>query len=345
MKIEITDRLMSFSHTPGHLFMVPGSFWKVAAFPTALVFYGPAGEKIEYHLNLEGPIDPFTVEQDLETKTVRIYGQSSKGYFRSKVFLRGKSLFLLWEKMPESGVLVQGQTVHRGEEIEVCKVVTTSEKLVEERLFLGASKKKDCDQMRRRKDLREILPLWYGLGSITPREGEGPLESELAFLKEAIQRKDKPKIESLFSQTYLAHFSSGLVPRKEDEERQGLFAVQPSDFLLQEGASCIRSLFLQERGDEIHVLPCVPSLFVCGKLVHACMAGGGSIDLEWTKGRLRRMHVLVEKDQNIKLRFSSEIDGFRLKRSLKDRGREIEGNLLEISVKSGDALWLDRFQK
>ena len=343
MKITIADRLKPFSHKPGHLVMIPGTLWKVKAFPTALVFIDDQGSELEFSLEVMGPVKLFTVEQDLESKMIRIYGEAIQGYFRLSVSCQESSLILRFEKTPSTGLAIDGKTFFSGDVLEVSKgSVIAFKKPFQERLFLGLSKKKECDFIRRRRDLREILPLWYTLGAITPSTET----RDFAFLTQAIEKKEKKIVHDFFLEAYLAHFSEGFVPRDKDEERQGLFSLTGfSKCLLQQGASFIRSLFFQEKEDGFYILPCLLSLFVSGKMVNLKAESGCVFDLEWTKHRLRKMFISVEKDQMLKLHFPSDVESFRLKTFFKDRGKLFSGKGTEIIVKAGDKLWFDLFQK
>jgi hypothetical protein len=341
--IEIADRPKFFSHAPGHFTLVPGTQIRVKAFPTALFFTDEEGFDSELIFsNLQGPVDPFTVEQDLERRQLRIYGEAKQGYFRLSLAAEENTLVLRFEKTPLSGILVEKKTFVSGDFLEIANEIAVSKEPFEERLFLGSSKKKDLALIRLRKDLREVFPLWYFLGKITPSKEEKPF----SILKEAIASKDKKKAQDLFLHAYLAHFSSGLVPRKEDEERQGLLSLtEIASSLLQAGSSCIRSLFFQEKEDAFHILPCLIPLFVCGKMIWIKTESGCLIDMEWTKHRLRRMCIRVEKDQILKLYFPSDVESFRVKMSSKDGGRILAGKGSQIPVKAGALLWFDLFQK
>jgi hypothetical protein len=341
--IQIVDRLKFFSHQPGHVTLIPGTYIRVKAFPTALFFTDEEGFGSEIVFsNLQGPVDPFTIEQDLERRKVLIYGEAKQGYFRLSIAAEESSLILRFEKTPPSGLLVGEKTFVSGDVLEIKKDVVISKEPFEERLFLGSSKKKEIDLMRRRQDLREIFPLWYLLGAITPAKEKKPF----SVLEEAIANKDKKIVHELFLHTYLAHFSSGLISRKEDEEKQGLRPLtEIADSLLQTGSSCIRSLFFQEKEDGFYILPCLIPLFVCGKMIQIKTQSGCLIDIEWTKHRLRRMCIKVEKDQTLNLHFPSDVESFRVKTSSKDRGKMLPGKGSQIVAKAGDLLWFDLFQK
>lgn len=355
MKIEIADRLKPFSHTPGHEVMIPGTYWKAKVFPAALFLTDIIhNRKVEFSLSLKGPIDPFTVEEALEGRTLRVYGQAQQGYFRFILQRQEKKLILRFEKTPEGGIDLldllgkEKKIVVSGDELVLAEDLEEESFFSKERLFLGSSKQKDWDAIRVRKDLREILPLWFLSGLNSPAIESQANCTQLELIEQALLEKNPKKVYEIFLETYLTHFSKGLVPRIQDEEFQG-FSSHKESFkgtihLLKQGAFLIRSLFFQEKEGEIHVLPLLSSEFVSGKMIQIESEKGDLLDLEWTKHKLRRMYIEVKKDRSFQLQFPSEVQSFRLRRSLKEKGHIFLKNET-FAAKAGDRLWLDLFQK
>ncbi len=352
MKIAVADRLHFFSHKPGHKVVIPGCLWYVQAFPTALIIYNEEDVVCEFALALQGPVSPFTVEQDLDSLCVRIYGEAKQGYFRMVLSLNAdQDLTLRFEKTPKEGLIVNGKAVVSQDIWTLAEKIIPSKDVCSsyEKLFLGISKKKECDLIRKRKDLREILPFWHALGKISPFHSE--IDSgKLTSIQQAIAQKQKNTIEDLFLHTYLSLFSEGLVPRKEDEEKQGFYFEEfTSPYnLLRTGYFLIRSLFFAEEKEGFHILPCLLPRFVVGKLLHIKTSTGCLIDMEWSKSRLRKMRIKVEKKQDLRLIFPKEIDGFRVKSSCQKEdsfGKEHRGNFFEQSVTPAEVLMFDRFQR
>jgi hypothetical protein len=347
MKIAIADRLRSFSHKSGHQLIVPGTLIELQVFPTQLAWNSLEGQQSYISFDLKGPMDPFTVEQDVDAKLVRIYGQSKTGYFRMSIQGEPTGLLMLrFEKTPPQGILATSEGVSNhffsGDAFPLCQIgyVPSSS---QERLFLGLGKQKEWERMRDRKDLREILPLWHGLGNTIFEEKKE--EDFFPSLEEAISKKEKQKAYDLLLLTYLVHFSAGLFPRGEDTEKQGIAPLLDSTKgLLSQGAQKIRSLFFQEKEEEWYFLPCLPSQFVCGKMTNIQTKSGSNIDIEWTKHRLRKIRIVGIQEREIRLHFPSEIKKFRLKRSYKDRGKTVLVPSAPLIVPEGE-IWLDLFQK
>ncbi len=344
MKITIEDRLQAFSHKPGHEVLVPGTYYKLTVYPTCLECMDLCGtKKASFSWDLKGPIYPFTVEQDLEKSCVRIYGQSAQGYFRFLVKAEEGNIVILVEKVP-----AEGTTLEKGKSILIEEVVTKKPFSLE-RLFLGNSKQKDQDCIRTRRDLSEVLPYWFFLGQMTPevKEKEGEMSHLLDLVKLKVEDKEKD-VDALLLSTYLAGFCSGFVPRAQDEEFQGIVPVEKKKgitalALLSKGALQIRSLFFQEKEGVYHFLPCLPSQFPAGKMVGVKTVDGSTIDIEWTKHQMRRICISIQKVGELNCTFSFGIKRYRIRRSLKDKGTTLQVGE-SFKVRTGDVLWLDRFQ-
>lgn len=344
MKITIEDRLQAFSHKPGHEVLVPGTHYKLKVFPTFLECMDLCGtKKASFSWDLKGPIYPFTVEQDLEKFCVRIYGQSVQGYFRFLVKEEEGNIVILIEKAPTEGTALQ-----KGKSILIEGVVVKKSPF-RERLFLGNSKQKDVDCMRTRRDLSEILPYWFFLGQITPevKEKEGEMSHLLDLVQQKIEHGNK-EVDALLLSTYLAGLCPGFVPRAQDEEFQGIVPIEKKKgitalSLLFKGSLQIRSLFFQEKEGVYHFLPCLPSNFPAGKMVGLKTVDGSTIDIEWTKHQMRRICISIQKVGELNCTFSFGIKRYRIRRNLKDKGTVLQVGE-SFKVRTGDVLWLDRFQ-
>lgn len=357
MKIEILEKEKPFSHKAGHFVMIPKTLWKAQVFPAALFLVNEeTHERMELFWNLEGPVSPFTVELDLQQMCLRVFGEAKQGYFRFIIKAQEENLSIYFEKTPILGLSFLNEkgelqkTFFKGDFLEVSKKLSPFKILFKSQLFLGCNKEQDFDLMRRRKDLREILPLWYTLGRLTPciKEEKGPVLDLLSKAEKAIENRESQKIYDLLFNLYLTGFSEGLVPRAFDLEYQGIVPLSKSSEtayrLLSQGAELIGWLFFQERGSVFHILPCLPSQFVCGKITGLLSKNGSVVHLEWTKHRLRRICIVVKEDFLVELKLPSDVESYRLTVSGKGRGRMIEKGE-SFKAKAGECLWLDLFQK
>ncbi|HUD01958.1 MAG TPA: hypothetical protein VMR37_06495, partial [Rhabdochlamydiaceae bacterium] len=184
MKITITERLKPFSHLPGASCVIPWSGWKVQAFPTLLIFEDLLSlQKHEYRLEWKGPVLDFTLELDLEKGVVWVYGRTAEGYRRICI------------EMLETGIAIDKKVVVPGSQVLPHSL---------ERLSLGMSKALDWEQVRRRHEMAEILPIWFRLGQMVPRQS-----GRVNLLHEC----EKTEIEALYLKLFLAGFEGILCPR------------------------------------------------------------------------------------------------------------------------------------
>jgi hypothetical protein len=321
MNIAIANRLQPFSHLPGVTTVLPGTAIQVQVFPCLLVFTSlyekPISKKVPLHLI--GPLEGFTVLNDLEKGEIRVWGKSAQGFVRYRLLTQESTVRLVVDKAPVAGFMVGDKNLKAGEGIGLLVVEAQNIKAVET-LSFGNHKAQDIDLIRRRLDLSEIWPLWFKLGQMVPAfEGANPLP-----LLESCQQEQRPeKLHQLWLNAFQAHFHGLLAPRLIDDEHQGLLDTKVENrvsplVLLTEGAKLIRSHFVQETGDEIHILPRLLPELHCGRFLDVNIACG-TLDLEWTKKAIRRMIVHTSQDLEISFHFK-HVKQFRLRRKHTDQG-------------------------
>jgi len=219
-----------------------------------------------------------------------------------------------------------------------------------EKLFLGMYKQKELDAIRKRRDLREILPLWHQMGMASIGEPEQEEEKVFGPLKELILKKEKDQALQVLLQCYLAFFSPGFVPRKRDEEFQGIFSgesrIGSRNLFLRQGAWLIRSLFFQETAGVVSILPCLPRTFVCGRMIHLETQDRKAVfHMEWTKHKLRRLCIEAKQEMvDLVLDFPAEVKTYRMKSFWKDQG-EVLFRGKSLCLQAGRKYFFDLFQK
>ena len=355
MNIAIADRSVAFSHAFGREVMIPCTTWKVCAFPTALFFSDcSSDQKRTFFLDLQGPICPFTVELDLEKSCIRIFGQAKLGYFRFLIKLCKEKLIFFVEKAPSDGIFYRteqlGENIFYKEPLVLAIDCSLSAPL-QERLFLGNNQCKDLAKIRIKKELKQILPLWFHLGqqiSFLKKEKElGGVFDLMQAIEKKVAVLDR-NLEEEFVALYLAGFTEGFVPRGRDEEFQGILSLESISkdplSLLSRGAALIRSLFFQERKDQYLILPCLPPSFVSGRMKSIVTSRGTTIDLEWVKQKMRKMTVISNEDGPVYFIFPSCIYNCRIRTSLKDKGYLVKNGEAFV-LQKGKTFWLDRFFK
>lgn len=382
MQISIAGRLRPYSHTPGTHCVLPGSHLSLQVFPALIRLEELSSESsfpaTEIRLGIKGPMKEFTVRQDLEAGFVLVWGSTPNGFIRYRVTAEKDGVAIKFEKTPKEGLPISCSDskvlslFHNDEE----KATPLKEKVEEketlfissnpeersrekaakpckERLSLGSHKAQDWDMVMRRQDLREIFPVWLRLGQMSPSlEKKTSLKGTALLFKKCAELSTERKTEFLH-EAFLNIFSTGfegiLSPRLEDKFHQGfsLPDVKEKDepfALLKEGARAIKNLFLKTEGNVIDVLPALPSQFFCGRYLNVDCNGIATLDLEWSKKRVRRISFVAEKDGEIQFKFHKHLKTFRMRKGRKDRGRVMQcGDVL--SCIAGKQYLLDNFEK
>ncbi|MDP1880581.1 MAG: hypothetical protein Q8K60_06550 [Parachlamydiaceae bacterium] len=350
MKISTVQSLRPFSHTPGTSLILPGSFHQLEIFPCLIRVYSLSQTfpelTQEIHLDLKGPIHEFTIWCDLENGKVTVRGKSQQGWFRyhlvsSKV---GNHIFLVLDRAPIEGVRVKirsvWQLLHRGVFVNLISENNVFDGYQPpqclEKLFLGNNKAQDIDLIRRRLDLTEIFPLWHRLGQMIPqlpvrnKNDDHGMFSLLKHCQEIFFEKKPEKGKQEWLNLFQAGFEGIFVPRLEDHSHLGFIEESIASlnensplYLLIEGSSLIRQLFLQEEKNQLFILPHLLPELHCGRLLNIDLNGLGRVSLEWSKKTIRCLALHSEKDQEIEIIFRSNVRSYRLRTSNKDPGERL----------------------
>lgn len=319
MKIKIAQRFRPFSHRAGAICPIPYTHLKVEAFPTLLRI-----GKEEIFFPIEGPLDMFSVQLDIERGQVRVLGKGRQGYFRFRIEAFPDEISLVCERggFPSKRIPFKGP-FFRPKSIE--------------RLALGSHKAQDWDLVLRRKDLKEILPPLFLLAQKIPSVSSDFLGS----YEDLIIPMEKTKERDLLS-FFLAGFHGILAPRLFDDEYQGIVEkkAQGNPFMLfSRGKEWIRSLFFQKRGNKLFFLPFLPRSFDAGRMLSLHAEGIGEIDLEWSKGVIKKALIHAHFDTEIEVFLPKPLKTFRLQRKKRLQKEE------KFSLQKGESYALDRFEK
>ncbi len=350
MRIEIATRLRPYSHTPGASVLIPGSSWSVKGFPTRLEFTNLITQK---HLSLDfcltGLMENFTLVQDLEKRAVLLFGTAEEGYVRLMIVHKDNEIIITAKRTPPGGLTIKGKKLAPKQTLEIKVDEQGYLPPYVERLSFGCHKAQDVDLMRRRMEMEEILPFWFSLGQLTPATPCSHDEGTLTLLKPIIacQRTDAIKH---FEKLFAAGFSDLFVPRLIDDQHQGVapeLEAVSADLspltLLTEGAQLIRTLFFQQKGNDLLFLPCLPPQLHAGRLVGGHAQNLLVFDMEWSKKTLRKVILRPQEDGQIQLHLPSKIKTFRLRTSAKSRGSEHKV-AQTLDIQKGQPLFLDHFE-
>ena len=327
MNISVAVRYRPFSHVPGASCLLPRTCWAIEAYPTLLRLSSrETGQSLEIPLNITGPVREFTLQQDLEKGAVFVWGVAQEGRFRLRLQYEEPGMLHLYPEHAPEGMLTQFSWEIPG---SCCEPPAPLE-----RISFGSHKSQDWDQVKRRGDLLEILPVLFALSQWTPAVKSAPT---------AMSRL----LESGFEAFFPAGFSGILNPRLIDEQFQGLVAEEkipeeasPCSLIVEAGKK-IRSLLLRQTGKRV-ILP-APKQF-CGRMLHAHLEGIGLLDFEWTKGLVKRAILRACQDAALLFELPEAIRTFRLRTSLHEKGCKMDA-AAEWKVEKDCVYFLDRFEK
>lgn len=309
MEIKVADRIRPFSLEPGTFVPLPHSKWGLQIFPTHLRLIAIEGEEsFDAPLNIKGPVQKFSIFLDVEKGCVQVLGHSVEGYFRYLVVGKDPDIVHI---VPEKGLqspLLQRQLPFMLETNAFEEPFLP----LRERISFGVTKKQDWKSVLRRKNLAEILPIWFALGQ-RYKDVESLYEDKslLGDLQHAILDHDKRQIVASFEGLIQTGFKGILYPRKEDEEFQGyelppLAKSENALVLLSVGYKLIRSLFCLSEGSTLKILPCLLHPFHAGRAT-GLVTQLGTLDIEWTKDRLRRLVFKCSKSGSLNLAFPKNL--------------------------------------
>lgn len=336
MKIDIRSRLSPFSHLPGTECLVPLSHFVIKIYPALISIHSLKSNETEIiPLNISGPVKEFTVIQNLERGEVLVFGKTPSGLLRYTIRAAGERLQLIAKKplqLPPADFIFEN---------DIKDMISTSK----ERLHLGQHKDLDWELVKRRLDLREILPVWHRLGQLTNEEKFSKEASLLQDCHDAVAQRKKDLISVSFKNLFMAGFQGIMVPRKKDSDYQG-FALPPTKkndslAILTEGAKLIRSLFISYEDGVVELLPALPSELVSGKLCNF-ETSFCTIDFEWSKRAPRRAVIKALQSGALTFKFPKSIQKARLRLNDNDKGVMVNSGCL-LTIEQGTSYYFDQF--
>ena len=306
--------------------ILPGSGHLLQIFPCMIrVFHLCKAIPIqiaELSLILKGPVEQFTIFNDLEKGRITVSGMTSEGWIHYHLISSQdfKTIRLLADRSPPSGFKVS----HKGQEVplkdkeaydllEPAPFFTAYQPISCDRLSLGCNKAQDWELIRRRLNLEEIFPHWHRLGQLIPQIDAPHLPEGTLLLLEECRRhfaygKPEEAVKS-WKKCFLAGFNHLFAPRLQDSDYQGLVSDQALSLLdlsplilLSEGANFIRQLFIQQEKGKVSNLPFLLPTFPFGRLVDVPLIGGGTLSLEWSKKTIRRLVIDSDQEGEVELR-------------------------------------------
>jgi len=290
--------------------------------------------KIIFETNFSfGPLEQFTVIQDLEHGKIEVSGFSSQGFVSYEIdatglhFVRGavkKSFSFILPKAPVKKP---------------------------ERLSLGCHKAQDSFLIFRRKDIQEYLPIWFFLAQSIPEQKPlAPVgDCLLSELAKTIEKKDKNGLSNTLCDFFLASFRSLFFPRLVDDSHLGysLPPILPDHTLsplaiLSESLPLVRSLFFRESDHHFEILPLLPKECHAGRLTNITTKNQDSLSIEWTKHSLRRAEIIPARSSSFSFKFPTGIKRLRVHTKEANLGFFSADDLLPLE--KSKLYLLDRFE-
>jgi hypothetical protein len=361
MNIEIAGRFRPFSHRSGTRFLLPKSSVGVQVFPALLVFNDLAkpfdGIFGKIALDIEGPVDEFTILQDLEKMQLRIWGHAKNGYFRYHIeFSADHGINIVIEKgtFQLSAILGRCDLFSQSYYRVPFKCLKVDGENSLERLSLGNHKAQNTCLMRSRIDFSEILPLWHSLGKVVPFPVSKSKVGTLSLLKaceQAVQQVSPESLLSHFRSLFLAGFDDWLSPRLIDTDFHGIVKDNGDDYLeesplslLSEGSRIIRSLFVHQHGEVIKLLPALPKELHCGRFTDIACGDWGMLSIEWSKKAIKKVILKALKTRRVSMISSKGEQSCRLRTGNKDKGMPYQLGL-SVDIVAGQDYWFDNFMR
>ncbi len=342
--------LSTFFCRPGMKTYLPGSTHFLQMFPTAFRLYSCRYDESELLKEVVfpdlGPISGWMVSVDTMRHAVFVEGRGAAGFFRYRIDATPDGIVFRSLKSTMK-VRMNGLDCDLGcsEKLVLIDTACASCRFPTPRLLLGCNKESSLERIVASPTMDEVLPLWYQL-ALPDTVLIEPSETLLGNIINAVQRKQVRAVSSAFSAFFRTAIDGFFVPKRFDDLFLGsALPLLPEAMALSQVhpviCSLLRSLFLQESGAIVTVLPCLPSECVAGRLLNETLLTGHSIDIEWRKGQLRRVLIKAMHDGVVSVQTSSKTGSICALSKGARKKKFAMGD--EIELKKGEQILLDNF--
>ncbi|NGX32363.1 MAG: hypothetical protein K1060chlam4_00406 [Candidatus Anoxychlamydiales bacterium] len=354
MQIKIKQKFNIISHSIGAKFLIVNSRYFVQICPGLLHFKDLDSDKnFKIFLDFVGPVKNFTISQNLLNGNIKVSFHAADGFLSYKIFNAETAACIHFERLPQDEISIKLDKTKKikVKEILSLPIAISYIKKPDELLFLGIHKKQDLDSINKRENLLEILPFLFLYSQFFKDiQTKKCLRKNCIVreLKEKIQNRNREEIEDQFIKVYKAHFSDSFIPRVNDNDFQNIIErVEEKDanplHILRKLFYIIKSILIDQKLDEIFLLPAIPVSFHSGKALNINLPIG-SFDIEWSKKLIKKLIFRPKKDVKLKLHFQSKIKEYRLRTSIKQKGKFFKNRDL-LSFEKNKTYYLDKFQK
>jgi len=300
---------------------------EIVIFPTQIEI---EGKKI---LLLKGFVEKFQAFLDLKRGVIEVRGFVEDTFFNYEIRAQNSQIKLIGKKGIRSRLLAKTKSFHP---------------LKGEKLHFGVHKKQLIERIFERNELTETLPLWFQLAQAFP-----PVKDQKVALFDHLEKLKKQKNHDLIGKEltllFCFLFPNRLVPKSEDILHFGFswkFVTKRKDFaflLLQKSKTFIRSLFIEEGKQSLHILPHLLPEFVFGRFDEV-ETSLGSLDIRFSKKKPFSVSFQPKQTKAISLHFPKNIKSCRIRESKKQKGTRAPLPLTILFEKEKTYL-IDRFEK
>lgn len=324
MTISIHHKLKPFSHLKKQQVLVPGLSTLFTSYPCRLEGFDLFNLKPLFSIDFKitDYLFEFTTEVDFEKKVLRIFGRPEGGFIEFKVFKKEKALYLKLERYFQDSLelILDGLNIT----LKIKEAIKIGQEDFDtfdtsERVDFGISKKQDLLNIETNKSLKQYLPYLFSLGTKL-KIGE-PIHPvyPLDFIK-TWPSFNQNELKKGLEKVLCGFFSIGFIPSFDDLYYQGLNCDQSIKisplYLLSSLAFWFKDALVKHKDSTLEFFSQLPKELIAGKACDLCF-DFGKVHIEWTKGFLRQVILVIEKEVSLQLVFPKNVRSFRMKKNKK----------------------------
>lgn len=353
MQIKIKEKFKIISHDLGSSFLILNTSYFVKIYPGLLHFKDLNSDKtFKIFLKFQGPVKDFTILQNLFNGNIEVSFHSKDGYVAYKILVSEKEVFLNFEKISKEKLEIEFDGIVNISSKDKIKLPITviSNTKPQEYLSFGIYKKPDLYLIKKREDLNEILPFIFLYSQFFLDAQYNCCLRKKCLLKEVdndFQKNEKQKLYDEFLNVFKVHFFGSFIPRMNDEEFQNILPYSSTDLnpfcVFKKLYYSIKAILLNEKQNELYLLPCLPEEFNHGRATNIKIKKG-SLDIEWSKKILKKLVFRPFQDESFKLILQSQIKTFRIRSQKNEKGKFFKNG--DVITLQKDKIYLfDKFKK
>lgn len=303
MKLSLHHTIKPFSHQMGQIVLFPKTSLSVQIFPNLIWIRDLEDKTFEMKIELDilDFIENFTIEVNYQGAFIRVFGSSKEGFLEYKLTKTEDHLKWCLKRFNKELIIWVNQKKHtltKGQELILIPLKQDVAPVIEH-LYLGVSKQQDMDLMLKRMDLQELLPFVFAFGQ--------RFEST---------KKVKPLTLDEIKKILISKTVGFLVPTLKnplhiqmDLTTDFSNETQVLGYLYQD----MKNRLVQENKNTLSIFFDMFKKFVSGKALNIQFSSG-VIHIEWTKGFLRQVILVLNTERKLNIEFPKNVKSFRLQK-------------------------------